>query len=100
MKEEDFNVIETVVIHIENYDNNGLTQLDWAKFVNDIKQLVNNHANEVHFFGGSSNWENRQSVCWIFTTDFVSELLQNIKPIHQIYKRGSIAVTIGNTRFV
>jgi len=54
--------VKTVVIQIGNSDDK-LTQLEWAKFVNDIKHLVNNHAKEVHFFGGSSNWENWQNTC-------------------------------------
>jgi hypothetical protein len=91
--------LETVVIQIGNSDDK-LTQLEWAKFVNDIRYLVGNHANEIHFFGGSSNWENWQNACWIFTSDVVPELLENIKSIRQNYKQESVAVTIGNTQFV
>ena len=90
--------VETVVIQIGNSDDR-LTQSEWAKFVNDMNHIVENHADEIHFFGGSSNWENRQNACWIFTSDVVPELLQNIKPIRQNYKWESVAVTRGCTQF-
>ena len=65
-----------------------------------MRCLIGNHANEIHFFGGASNWENWQNACWVFTSDVILELLENIKPVRQSYKQESIAVTIGSTKFI
>lgn len=95
----------TITIQAGNTDNK-LTQQEWYSYVYEMNNLIRAGAacviDGMHFFGGSSNWEPWQNVCWVVEFDprFMQEILGDIKRIRQKYKQESVAVTTGNTEFI
>ena len=78
----------------------GKRTLQMTTFVKDMRKAIEVYANEIHFFGGSANWEPWQNVCWVIVCNNAVELKENIKLIRKRYNQDSVAVTAGVTEFV
>lgn len=93
--------MQTVVIQIGNTDNK-LTQLEWARYVQDMRMLFPAYIEKIHFFGGSATWEEWQNVCFVVICEdiAISEFKRKLTKIRQQYNQDSIAITVGNTEFI
>jgi len=92
----------TYILQIGNSDNK-LTQKEWSEYVNKIIIVVKRHSDEIHFSGGSSNWEPWQNYCMIFTLiseDKLSLFIKILTDIKNEFNQDSVALTIGNTQFL
>lgn len=92
--------MKTVTIQIGNSDNK-LAQVDWANYVSEVRRKILRYCYVVHFFGGSSNWENWQNVAWVITgeDDNLALLLVELIEIRIKFQQDSIAWTEGKTQF-
>jgi len=93
--------VKTTTVQIGNSDNK-LRQAEWARFVQRLGTIVNEHAHTIHFFGGPENWAAWQKVCWVFDCDesrLVNLKLQ-LKEVRKEFQQDSVALTLGETEFV
>lgn len=93
--------MSTVTIQIGNSDNK-LTQGEWAHFVAEVGQVVNEYVFRTHFKGGS-DWDAPwQNACWVCEVngDNVEALKEWIGVRRRNYKQDSVAMTFGETEFV
>ncbi|MEI6193600.1 MAG: hypothetical protein WCS42_04645 [Verrucomicrobiota bacterium] len=93
--------MKTITVQIGNSDNK-LRQVEWADFVETVKNLIASFAVEIYFFGGSSNWESWQNACWVFClNDYdVAKLNASLTVVRKRYKQESLAWTAGQTVFI
>ena len=94
--------MKTVTIQIGNSDDK-LTQKEWWRFVNAIKQSLDlNMWRDIHFSGGAENWAPWQNFCIVVVIDEseVDNLCEVVSYVGKEYKQDSVAVTVGETRFV
>lgn len=94
--------MKTVTIQIGNSDDK-LTQKEWCYFVDAIKSSLDlNMWRDVHFSGGSENWKPWQNYCIVVAVDEseVKNLCEVVSYVGKQYKQDSVAVTLGETRFV
>lgn len=94
--------MKTITIQIGNTDNK-LTQQDWNKFCNNIKDAVNQNGIDTHFYGCSLSDAPWQNACWVVVSSNINaienlrkELIIQCEAWHQ----DSIAFTIGETEFI
>lgn len=93
--------MRTITVSIGNSDNK-LTQRQWSEFVNHIDSLIREISAQVHFFGGSPNWERWQNTAWVFdcAREVTPDLKNSLKEYKQMYKQDSIAYIEGETEFL
>lgn len=91
----------TVTIQIGNSDDK-LSQADWAMYVKEVQRAINYYCPDVHFFGGSPNWERWQNVAWVTNAnkDELTRLSLRLSEIKEKYRQTSIAWTQGETSFI
>ena len=104
-------MIKTITIQIGNSDNK-LTQQEWSNFILDINNLIYlsiittsnpfSHRQPVYFTGGSEQSKPWQNYCWVFNTDqhVLNKIIPSLEEIKKTYRQDSIALTIGETRFI
>jgi hypothetical protein len=93
--------VKTIVVQIGNSDNK-LRQAEWAHFVQRVGDLVREHADTIHFFGGPENWAAWQKVCWVFDCDEsrLADLKARLTTVRKEFQQDSAAITHGETEFV
>jgi len=93
--------METISVLIGNSDNK-LTQIQWANFVFEIENAIKNHANAIHFTGGSSWHSPWQNACFVFEIkdQKVKYLFDKITVIRTICMQDSVAIIRGKTEFI
>ena len=91
--------MKTLTIQIGNSDNK-LTQVRWSEYVAEVRDLVEFHSEEVHFSGGSENWQPWQNVSWVVVVNEDVHLLSDLSITRKKYNQDSVAITKGQTEFV
>lgn len=91
----------TGIVQIGNSDDK-LTQFEWHQFVKDTERIINQYTAQVHFFGGSVTWASWQNLCIIFEFDESDdqEFREALRELADAFRQDSIALTVGETRFV
>lgn len=91
----------TITIQIGNSDDK-LFQSEWSNYVKAVRQVIQMHASEIHFFGGSSTWKEWQNVAWIVCVaeDDIPHLKNELITIREIFNQESIAWMIGDPEFI
>lgn len=99
-------MIKTITIQIGNSDNK-LTQQEWSDFILDVNNLIylsiiTTPNPSIYFAGGSEISKPWQNYCWVFNTDqhILNKIMPSLEEIKKTYRQDSIALTIGETRFV
>lgn len=94
-------IVRTITIQIGNSDNK-LTQVEWARFVEEINMIILQHRDQQHFFGGSINWMPWQNVCWVITCAEwnIDELKAALVRIRAKYSQESVAYMEGEPQFL
>ena len=90
----------SLVIQIGNSDDK-LTQKQWAAFVLEVRDLVE-QSTQIHFWGASVNYEPWQNLCCVcdpgsHNLEFV---LERLTIIRKRYQQDSVAVVIGEPKFI
>lgn len=93
--------MKTVVIQIGNSDDK-LRQVEWSRFVDSVRQLVEEYGDGVHFNGcsnGSSPWQN---ACFVVeaSDDNLDFIMSELTRTRAAFRQDSAAVTVGETTFV
>lgn len=90
-----------MTIQIGNSDDK-LTQAEWARFVAGMRNILSHNLFQIHFFGGSPNWEIWQNACWVveMPATLTVETKGLITKLRKEFKQDSVAVTCGDTHFV
>ncbi len=90
-----------VVLSIGNTDNR-LTQAEWFAFVDEVRWLVAEFTDGVHFFGGPATWAKWQNVAWIFEMAEMdcAEFQAKLVRIREQYKQDSVFILTGEGKFV
>lgn len=92
-----------LTIQIGNSDNK-LTQVEWSLYIKDMDALIRAHTRTVHFSGGSSGDKPWQNWCWFCTHNLPPEVLEfflsQVTEVRKKYHQNSVAVTIGDTKFI
>lgn len=93
--------MKTVCIQIGNSDDK-LTQSKWASFASDVDGLLLRYESQRHFAGGSSQWVPWQNVCFVAEVEesAMIELFARLSAMGTKYNQDSIAVMVGETRFI
>lgn len=94
--------MKTAVIQIGNSDDK-LTQRDWSRFVKDVEFAVSASCGQIHFSGFSPGGEPWQNFCIVAQIDIDpgEDLLRGyLSELVEKYKQDSIALMIGETKFV
>ena len=93
--------MKTISILIGNSDNK-LTQAYWADYIAEIDNVVTNHANVIHFTGGSAYYSPYQNACFVFEIqeEKIKWLLEKVTRIRKSYSQDSVAVITGTTEFI
>lgn len=92
--------MKTVTIQIGNTDNK-LSQQDWAEFVQATHDVIHDGL-EVHFYAPSPGDAKWQNACWVCVAEDaqIKTLTARLAPLCRDYEQDSIAVTIGETKFI
>jgi hypothetical protein len=95
--------MKDIVIQIGNSDDK-LTQREWSEFIRDMDGMVRGNFRAVHFSGGSSGDRQWQNWCWVGTHNMPDQVLefflQNITELRKKYSQNSVAVMLGDTKFI
>ena len=95
--------MKTVTLQIGNSDDK-LTQQEWSNFVTEMGGIVSIFAEQVHFHGGSPFGAPWQNAAWIFTPKMTEHTERGfrdmVQSIRAKFRQESVAVTIGETKFV
>ena len=93
--------MKTVVASIGNSDDK-LTQKEWAEYVRVMDSHIQLLCAKVHFFGGSANWMPWQNVTWWLEIEEadIEHLEKALKHTRTYYKQESVALLIGETKFI
>ena len=91
--------MKTVVIQIGNSDDR-LTQREWYNYVHEISEIMTWY--ERHFVGFSAPDSPYQNAAWVINVrdDEIDDIVSILESIRVKYNQDSVAVTIGDTRFV
>ena len=91
----------TATIILGNSDNK-LTQVQWAEFVSEIKEVLEDYFCIFEFFGGSPNYMNWQNVCWVirFQDYCLLGLKDDIKRVREGFRQDSVAWIVGEPEFI
>lgn len=99
-------MIKTITIQIGNSDNK-LIQQEWSNFILDVNNLIYlsiipTSNPSIYFAGGSEPSKPWQNYCWVFNTDqhVLNKIMSSLEEIKKTYRQDSIALTIGETRFI
>jgi len=92
---------KTAIIQIGNSDGK-LIQQTYSMFILEIHQYFEQTRTQLHFSGGSSPEKKWQNYCFVFEYDDRKhrELNDVLSFLCERYGQDSIALTIGETRFV
>jgi hypothetical protein len=95
---------KTVVVQIGNSDGK-LSQPRFSDFVDHVTTEIETSPCQVHFFGGSSNWNRWQNVCWVLewkgeTEAEFQDFEFGLALIAHEFGQNSIALTVGETAFI
>ena len=93
--------MKTITIQIGNTDDK-LTQVEWAAYVLTVKDTILRHCKQIHFFGGSVNWDRWQNVAWVFecSEEMIDSLRKGLTADRKAFNQDSIAWTEGETDFI
>lgn len=102
--------MKTLVIQIGNSDDK-LTQMEWSEFVDSIGTIIQGSRSDVHFQGYSPEGVSWQNACWVIAVhddfsnglghkDHMDRLLQSLSNCGKKFKQDSIAILIGDTKFI
>lgn len=94
--------MKTVIVQIGNSDDK-LPQKRWSEFVMGTDDLIQELADKVHFSGASGSAAPWQNACWVLMCDEVvlrDSLVPLLRNLADVFHQESIAVTIGDTRFI
>jgi hypothetical protein len=93
--------VKTIVVQIGNSDNK-LPQAEWAEFVRRVDGTIREHAQAVHFFGGTENWAAWQRVCWVFDCEQsrLADLKNLVTSARKKFRQDAAAFTEGETEFI
>lgn len=89
----------TIVVTIGNSDDK-LSQREWSDFWSKTATLVHQEAKHLHgefLAHPASPWQNAS---WLFEGEFTARLRNRLAEIAKAYGQDSIAVTVGDTKFV
>ena len=91
----------TITVQIGNTDDK-LTQAEWAAYVLMVKDTILRHCIQVHFFGGSVNYDRWQNVAWVFECkeERKESLMRALTEDRKVFRQDSIAWTQGVTDFI
>lgn len=99
----------TLVVQIGNSDNK-LTQQEWARFVQAVENIIlplcdadaRDQKMRMHFSGGSRSDAPWQNYCWVFEREGEpwGDLHDRLADVARRFKQDSIALLIGDTRFI
>lgn len=90
-----------VSILIGNADNK-LMQQEWCEFVVETRNHIERFAAHEHFFGGPTNYESQQNVCWVIDVleQRLPALKDGLRSIREKFRQDSVALLISHTEFV
>lgn len=91
----------TVVIQIDNSDDK-LPQAQWARFVKDLRRVVDARCSQSHFSGsspGEASWQDYCVVAECLAPD-IPGLRLRLQDLAGKYQQDTIALTRGNTEFL
>lgn len=94
--------MKTIVVQIGNSDDK-LPQKRWSEFVHAADELIQDLAEQVHFSGASGSAAPWQNACWVLVCDEVvlsDSLVPLLRNLADVFHQESIAVTVGDTRFI
>lgn len=93
--------MKTICVQIGNSDDK-LSQAQWSEFVELVSVVVSDHAHQVHFFGGSSNWTKWQNAAWVFDCeeDRIESLKEKLIVKRKVYLQDSVGYLEGKTEFL
>ena len=92
----------TITIQIGNSDDK-LTQREWADFISTVTQKIGViWPTQIHFSGGSNINSPYQNYCWVLVIDsnVLGEIEKNLTLIRKHFRQDSVAITIGETKFI
>lgn len=91
----------TVVVLIGNSDDK-LSQLEWAKFIDDLDEAINQHRQKMYHAGYSEPKSMYQNTSRVFdmAVHEVMGLRTKLGILAKNYKQESIALVIGQTELV
>jgi hypothetical protein len=91
----------TITVQISNSDNK-LTQVEWSEFVNAIRNVLESNSETIHFEGGAPWDAPHQNACWVAELSIGEnvELQEKLSAVRANFRQESVAVTIGETRFI
>lgn len=94
--------MKTVCIQIGNSDDK-LSQKEWSRFVDEVRDAVIEEATEVYFFACSDGGARWQNACWVVRMDDVHISIPALKEklfrIRLQYRQESVAWMEGDTIF-
>ena len=90
-----------VAVIIGNTDNK-LSQQDWRDYVEEVRNIVESAASQIHFFGGPPNYAEWQNACIVFQTsdDYLPILEEKLAIVRDEYIQESVAVIVGVTKLI
>jgi len=91
----------TVTISIGNSDDR-LPQKEWSEYVREVRDCVNEVAEEVHLDGGSNYDSPRQNACFVLTIQeyMYADLQKYVTDIRKKFSQDSVAITAGKVKFI
>jgi len=92
--------MKTVVVQIGNSDDK-LKQSEWSQFFEDMARAMDS-GNQVHFSGTSRGDAPWQNACFVseFPEESLPGLINWVSAIGKMWHQDSVAITIGDTKFV
>lgn len=93
--------MKTVSVLVGNSDDK-LSQKQWRSFVLQIGGVINFLAGQIHFASGSDSHAEWQNFCWVFEIQDkdIDSLSSNITAIRKNFEQDSVAIVIGDTKFI
>ena len=93
--------MKTVTVQIGNSDDK-LTQIEWARFITNIRMCLQRNATAIHFSGGSAFDMSWQNACFVFLIqdNYLDDLRERLAYIRQEFRQDSLAFTVGETEML
>ncbi len=91
----------TVTILIGNSDDK-LTQKQWSDFWSRVDAMIGSVAEDVHFKGASYGAAQWQNACWVIVIneEEFRWLTRELKAVRTAFQQDSVAIVVGETKFV
>ena len=88
-----------IVVSIGNTDGK-LSQEEWSDYVDEMGTVMNQY--KIHFFGGSSNWEDWQNVAWIveIPVKVINVIMAEISSVRKKYNQESAFFMVADGMFI